>query len=99
MNLRSSSIIFNLLLACNPTSQHLHRTVILRLLVRQELECVDQVVTYSMCRSISFMAVRTILYYQDSVRIPPSALAATWSTPSLALLLLDVAVPDETHQM
>ena len=77
------------------------------LLVRQELQCVDQVVTYFVWRGmrpkhLRIAAIRTILYDKDSVWIPPDVLASACSTPSVALLLLlllDVAVPDETHQM
>ena len=74
------------------TLSHFHTTVTSHLLVRHELECVDESVAYSMWRSersedLCFTAVRGIQCDQDSVRIPAVVLAVTCSTPPVALLL------------
>ena len=56
--------------------QNFHRTVAILMLIRQELECHDQVVTGSLRCSVRsdifcLSTVRAILSHQDSVRIPP----------------------------
>ena len=71
--------IFNMLRSWRPFTSSATRPSSL-LLIRQELECVDQVVAHS--------GVRTVLYDQDSVRIPPAAPAATCSTLPIDLPLL-----------
>ena len=79
-NLRNSSVIFRL-----------HRSWKRHLL--HELECVDKLVSCSLWRStrsedLCFTVVRTILYDEDNDRISPVVLAATCSTPPIALFLL-----------
>ena len=80
--------------------QHLHRTVA-SLLLRRELECVDQVVACSVWRSVRsanfcFSAVRAVLCDQDSLRISPVVLATTCCTTSCTaplLFLVAIAMP------
>ena len=64
-----------------------HQTVTSMLLIRQGLECVDEIVTYSMWWSLC-SEDRAILCDQDSVRVPPVVLAATRSAPRVALLII-----------
>ena len=52
MNLRSSSIIFNLLRPWRPSNQHLHKTVTSRLLVRQERQCVHKILAHILQRRV-----------------------------------------------
>ena len=66
------------------------QTVTSMLLIRQELECVDQIVTYSMWWSLC-SEDRAILCDQDSVRVPPVVLTTTRSAPRVALLIIIIA--------
>ena len=76
MNFRSSSIILGRHISSRPSTRTFHRTVAILMLIRQELDCVEQVVKNSVwCRARSkhfrFSAVRATRYDQESVQIPP----------------------------
>ena len=76
-------------------NKHLHKTVTSRLLIRQELERAQEVLTNTNRRSVSSKHIR-------HAAVPPVALAATRGAPQVALLHLLVAVlrrdpPDCLH--
>ena len=76
---------------------HVDWAVTIFLLVCQDLERVDQVLTDSVWRRVcskhfSRLEVRAVLYDQDSVQIPPVVPATTCRTPPVALLLLLLSV-------
>ena len=76
-----------------PLNQHVHRTVTSHLLVCQELESADKILTHTLRRSMGpenlrRAAVRAVLRTQDAVRVPPVVLTTARRSPPTALLLL-----------
>ena len=83
--------------ACDST---LNRAVTIFLLIRQQLERVDQIVTSPLRRCmrfehLRFIGIGTELHHQYSVGRSPFVLASTSRTPPAAVLLsvVTIAVP------
>ena len=84
-----------LLLSCRSVATALKRAITIFVLVRQQLERMDQVVTEPQRRCVRFghlrfIGIDTELYDQYPVGCSPVVLASTGRAPPIAMLLLSV---------